>query len=231
MWSFSGKHYFVTFIDDYICFAVVFFIKEKSEVSEKFKEFYKSLPFTLQVWILHSDNSSEYTNKVFLNYLHKHNIKHLPSPPYTLEYNRVTEHYNCTIIEMTCAMLLSVNVTSAFWAEALTVAVYINNHSSTKANNGHMPFELWTGNKLRLSHLCLFSCPVYLLKLPHQHSKLMSKSNKGLYLGPTGDTSYYHIWVKVSCTITTSHDVSFVKPAVPQLHLGPNKLPNIMPPD
>ncbi len=49
MQSFSGKHYFIMFIDDYMHFAVVFPIKEKSEVPEKFKEFFKSLPSTLQV--------------------------------------------------------------------------------------------------------------------------------------------------------------------------------------
>ncbi len=227
MQSFSGKCYFIMFIDNYTHFAVVFPIKEKSEVPEKFKEFFKSLPSTLQVWMLHSDNGSEYTGKVFLNYLCKHGIKHSPSLPYTPEYNGVTKHYNYTIMEMTHAMLLSANVTSAFWAEALTVAVYINNHSSTKANNSRTPFELWTGNKLCLSHLHPFSCPVYLLKLPHQRSKLMSKSNKGLYLGPAGDTLHHCIWVKASHTVTTSCDVSFVKPAVPQLHLGPNTPPDI----
>ncbi len=181
------------FIDNYTRFAVVFPIKEKSEVPEKFKEFFKSLPSTLQVQTLHSDNSSEYTSKVFLNYLCKHGIKHSPSPPYTLEYNGVAEHYNRTIMEMTHAMLLSVNVTSAFWAEALTVVVYINNHSSTKANNSCTPFKLWTGNKPCLSHLCPFGCPVYLLKLLHQCSKLTSKSNKGLYLGPTSDMLHHCI--------------------------------------
>ncbi len=182
--------------------------------------------------MLHLDNSGKYTGKVFLDYLckhHRYNIKHLPSLPYTSEYNKVAEHYNCMIIEMTCAMLLSINVTSAFWMEALAVVVYINNCSSTKANNGCMPFELWTGNKPYLSHLCLFGCFVYLLKLPHQHSKLMSKSNEGLYLGLTGDMLHHCIWVKVSCTVTTSCDVSFVKPAVSQLHLSPNMPPDIMP--
>ncbi len=193
MRSFSGKCYFVTFIDNYMRFAVVFPIKKKSKVPEKFKEFFKSLPSTLQVQTLRLDNSSEYTGKVFLDYLCKHGIKHSPSLPYTPEYNGVAERYNRTIIEMTHAMLLSANITSAFWAEALAVAVYINNHSSTKANNSCTPFELWTRNKLCLSHLCPFGCPVYLLKLLHQCSKLISKSNERLYLGPAGDMSHHCI--------------------------------------
>ncbi len=163
--------------------------------------------------MLYLDNSSEYTGKVFLNYLHKHGIKHLPSPPYTPEYNRVAEHYNCMIMKMTCAMLFSANITSAFWAEALAVAVYINNCSSTKVNDGCMLYELWTGHKPHLGHLYPFGCPIYLLKLPHQCSKLTSKSNKGLYLGLAGDMLHHCIWVKALCTVTTSHVVIFIKPA------------------
>ncbi len=64
--------------------------------------------------MLCSDNSSKYTNKVFFDYLYKHNIKHLPLLSYTLEYNGVAEHYNHTIIEIIYVILLSVNVTSAF---------------------------------------------------------------------------------------------------------------------
>ncbi len=100
----------------------------------KFIKFYKSLPFLLQVHMLCSDNSGEYTGRVFLDYLCQQGIKHSPSPPYTPEYNRVAERFNCTIMKMIHTMLLSTDVTSVFWAEALSLAVYINNHSSTKAN-------------------------------------------------------------------------------------------------
>ena len=37
--SVGGNRYFVTFIDDYSRYTVVYFIKKKSEVFEKFKEF------------------------------------------------------------------------------------------------------------------------------------------------------------------------------------------------
>ncbi len=39
MQSIGGAKYFVTFIDDYSHYTVVYFLKEKSEVFAKFKEF------------------------------------------------------------------------------------------------------------------------------------------------------------------------------------------------
>ncbi len=126
----------------------------------------------------------------------------------------MAESFNRTIREMTCAKLLSADVTSAFWAEALSVAVYINNRSSTKANEGRTPSELWTGRNPQLSHLHPFGSLEDLLKPPHQRNKLSSRSSEGLYLGPAGDTSLHHIWVKASRTVTVSRDVIFIKHAI-----------------
>ncbi len=127
--------------------------------------------------------------------------------------------FNRTIMEMTCAMLLSADVSSAFWAEALSFVVFVNNCASTKANQSKSPYELWIGSKLRLKYLHPFGCPVYLLKPLHQWSKLSPKSSEGIYLGPAGDTSFHRIWVKASRIVTTSCDVIFIKPAAAQLQL------------
>ena len=37
--TFRGKRYFVTFIDEYFHYCVVFLLKKKSEVAPKFAEF------------------------------------------------------------------------------------------------------------------------------------------------------------------------------------------------
>ncbi len=49
--------------------------------------------------------------------------------------NQVTKQFNYTIIEMTCVMLLSTDVLSAFWAKVLSFAIYVNNCTSTKAKH------------------------------------------------------------------------------------------------
>lgn len=63
--SVGGSKYFVTFIDDYSRFTTVYFMKHKSEVIEKFKEFVELVEnlFEKHVKSLRSDNESEYESR------------------------------------------------------------------------------------------------------------------------------------------------------------------------
>ena len=63
--SLSGFEYYITFIDDFSRKAWIYFLKAKSEVFEKFKEF-KALIENLsdkKIKTLSSDNGGEYTSK------------------------------------------------------------------------------------------------------------------------------------------------------------------------
>ena len=63
--SLSGFEYYITFIDYFSRKTWIYFLKAKSEVFEKFKEF-KSLIENLsdkKIKTLRSDNGGEYTSK------------------------------------------------------------------------------------------------------------------------------------------------------------------------
>ena len=65
--SLSGFEYYITFIDDYSRNTWIYFLKEKSEVFEKFKEF-KALIENISDKIikkLRSNNGEEYTSYEF----------------------------------------------------------------------------------------------------------------------------------------------------------------------
>ncbi|POM79706.1 Integrase catalytic core protein [Phytophthora palmivora] len=68
--TFSGKKYFVTFIDEYSQFCVVYLLRNKSEVAAKFAEFVAFAETqtggrvrTLRVKQLRSDNGGEYKSR------------------------------------------------------------------------------------------------------------------------------------------------------------------------
>ncbi len=67
----GGCKYFVTFIDDYSRFCSVYFMKQKSEVLDKFKEFESETNAggTLRIGTLRSDNGGEYVSSEFKTYL------------------------------------------------------------------------------------------------------------------------------------------------------------------
>ncbi|GMF65009.1 unnamed protein product [Phytophthora fragariaefolia] len=62
--TFSGKRYFVTFTDDKSHFCVVYLLRHKSEVADKFVEFVAMAETQTgkRVKTLRSDNGGEYTS-------------------------------------------------------------------------------------------------------------------------------------------------------------------------
>ena len=66
----GGARYFVTFMDDFSIKVWVYFMKQKSEVFAKFKEWKTENENQTERKIKHlrSDNGSEFTSKEFANY-------------------------------------------------------------------------------------------------------------------------------------------------------------------
>jgi len=105
--SIGGSKYFVTFIDDYSRCSKVYFMKQKSEVLCKFKEFEKTFSNECRqrVTRLRTDNGGEYTSKEFQECLKAQGIHHETTVPHTPQQNGVAERKNRTLIEAARTML------------------------------------------------------------------------------------------------------------------------------
>ena len=123
--SIGGARYFVSFIDDYSKWTVVYFMRRKSEVLACFKMF-KTLAEKhtnaaignlnvqeyhsdgiidaneLAVKVLRSDNGGEYLGNDFKNYLSENGIHHQLTVAYTPQQNGVAERMNRTLTEVLC---------------------------------------------------------------------------------------------------------------------------------
>ena len=75
--SLGGHRYVVSFIDCYSRFARAYFIKQKSEVLEKFRQFCidEGVPKTFSSLTLRSDGGGEYDNKAFDEFCFAQSIK------------------------------------------------------------------------------------------------------------------------------------------------------------
>ena len=80
-----------------------------------------------------------------------------------------------------------------FWAEALSTAVYLRNHSPTKAVTGMTPFEAWTGEKPSVDHLRTFGCTAYAHIAKDKRKKLDLKARKYILLGYGNETKGYRL--------------------------------------
>jgi Integrase core domain len=69
--SMNGYRYFIIFIDCFSRVTWVYLMKNKSEVFDCFKYFHRSIQtqYGTIVKVLRSDNGTEYTNRIFREYL------------------------------------------------------------------------------------------------------------------------------------------------------------------
>ncbi|UYV84036.1 hypothetical protein LAZ67_X000937 [Cordylochernes scorpioides] len=98
----GGSLYFVSFKDDFSRFRVAYFIRHKSDVLEKFKEFVKRVRTETgnKIKRFRTDNGTEFLNKNFSDYLKSLGIVHELTAPYTPEQNGISERDNRTIKEI-----------------------------------------------------------------------------------------------------------------------------------
>ena len=71
------------------------------------------------------------------------------------------------------------------------------------------PYEVWTGRKPNIEHLHTFGCTTFVHILKKKHSKLDSKTIKGLFLGYSDTSKAYRIYNTTSKRLIISRDVIF----------------------
>ena len=154
----------MTFIDDYSRCCVVYFMKHKSEVLEKFKEFEASTTNACgqNIGTLRSDNGGEYISKEFEDYLKSKGIRHELTVAYSPEQNGVAERMNRTLVEAARSIMNHAHMSQCMWAEAVYTAAYVRNRvPSTAFKLQTTPYELWYERKPTYSDMKVFGCVAY----------------------------------------------------------------------
>src|SRR4051812_48430507 len=148
--SVGGAKYFVTFIADFSRKVWIFFLKHKSEVFQKFKEWRTMVENQRgrKVKTLRSDNGGEYTSTEFKEYLARHGIKHQLSIPGRPEQNGVAERMNRTLMDRARSIRLQAGMPEGLWAEAVNHAAFLINRSPPTAIDLQIPQKRYGEEKL-----------------------------------------------------------------------------------
>ena len=122
--SLGGHRYVVSFIDSYSRFARSYFMKHKSEVLEKIRQFCidEGVPKTFSSLTLRSDGGGEYDNKAFDEFCFAQGIKREMTAPYSPHQNGVAERRWQTVGNMARCLLKQANLPNSFWVRAVDVA-------------------------------------------------------------------------------------------------------------
>jgi transposase InsO family protein len=210
--SLGGYKYFVTFIDDYSRCCSVYFLKQKSEVFEKFKEFEAIVTNECgrQIGALRTDNGGEYVLTEFEAYLKLKGIRHEFSVPHVPEQNGVSERMNRTLMECARTMIAHAGLPNSYWAEAIATAAYVRNRMPTAVFSGGItPYERWYQRKPNVSHLKVFGCIAYAYVSDAERRKLDKKAKELRFVGYSKKSKGYRLFDDETHKIITSRDVIF----------------------
>lgn len=207
--SFSGRRYFISFIDDFSRKTWVYFLKEKSEAFEVFKKFKVMVEKATgrHIKAIRSDRGGEYTSIAFVKYCEEQGIRKFLTAPYTPQQNGVAERKNRTILDMVRSMLKSKKMPKEFWAEAVKCAIYVQNRCPHAKLKNQTPQEAWNGKKPTVSHLKVFGSVAYAHIPDQQRTKLEDKSKKYIFIGYDEKTKGYKLLDPTSKKVTVSRDV------------------------
>lgn len=210
VYSISKYRYFVLFKDNFTRFRYVYFLRQKSEVQARLKDFLaeaKTSGHVIQELL--SDNGGEFDNEQVRSTLRKFGIKQRLTMPYTPEQNGSAERDNRTIVEMARALMHAHDeIPKGLWAEVVQASVYILNRTGPTPNDGKSPYELWYNKKPKINHLRIIGCVCYVHVPKQKRSKLDKKAQKGILIGYDGDDGY-RVYDTRNFKLLRSRDVTF----------------------
>ena len=89
------------------------------------------------------------------------------------------------------------------WAEAARTTVYVQNRTPHKVLENKTPEEVFSGKKLEVSHLGIFSYPVYIHIPKDKRTKLDPLGKKGIFVGYSESSKAYRIYSQDSRILTS----------------------------
>ena len=195
----------------------IHFLKTKSEVGEKFTEFYRLIQtqYNSKIQVLRSDNGREYVNSRMTSLFKEKGLIHQTSRAYTPEQNGVAARKNRYILEITRALLIESNIPKSFWPEAIATAVYLLNRLPTGILNFKSPLDVFSSHNSVPSSLHLdqniFGCTVFVHIPKHDRDKFSPCAVKCVFLGCGKNQKGYRCYDPSTDRMYTTMNCNFVE--------------------
>lgn len=209
----GGSRYYVSFIDDCTRYSWVFLMKRRSDyltVFSNFRAFVKT-QFSVVIKSFRCDLGGEYTSNSFSQLLASDGTIHQSSCTDTPQQNGIAERKHRHLVETARSFLLSADVPSVFWGEALLTAAHVINRIPTSHNSGLSPFEKLHGHAPDYSSLRVFGCTCFVLRPHVERNKLSPRSALCVFLGYGIGQKGYRCFDPVSQKLYVSRHVVFLE--------------------
>ena len=104
----------------------------------------------------------------------------MPDSP---QQNGQVERFQQTIVNGAEAMRHHAGLSNSFWIYAVKAKLHMYNVTPIKCTDYKTPKELWSGQKLNISHLSVFGCLAWVHILKNRRHKLEPKSQEMIFIG------------------------------------------------
>jgi transposase InsO family protein len=127
--------YYVSFIDEFLRNAWIYFLRKKSGVFDRFKEFNTLIENQTEkiIKVLRTNNGGDFCGNEFEELCKKCGIERKNTNPYTPPYNGVVQRMNKMLMEKSRCMLSGVGLGKELWAELVGTACYLVNRSPSSS--------------------------------------------------------------------------------------------------
>jgi hypothetical protein len=207
----GGAKYFVTFIDEYSRYCWIYLINKKSELTERFRDFYAFVQNQYHVKIkrLHSDGGGEYIHGGHLAFIRSKGMVPEFSLPDTPQQNGIAERMNRTLLEKVRCMLFESGLPASYWGEALMYANHIVNRLSSNALDSRSPYEKLYDKVPDLSRLRVFGSHCASYQTGKKLGKLESRVESAWFLGIDPYSKGYRVVLDKSWVTVIRDEIKF----------------------
>jgi len=179
-----GNHaYYVSFIDVYSRYTWIYLLKQKSEVSQVFKDFqnFVERKFNRKIIHMQTDWGGEYER--LNSFFRQLGISHRVSCPHTHQQNSRAERKHRHIVEVGLSLLSQASMPLKFWDQAFLTATYLINILPSRVLENKTPVELLLKEKPQYTSLRVFGCACWPNLRPYNTRKLAFRSTQCVFLG------------------------------------------------
>ena len=136
--------------------------------------------------------------------------------PYHPASNGVAKQVIRILTNSVCTMLVNSRLLKSLWAEAFSMATYVQNRTPANALNGHTSWEAVYGTPPDVSDLCAFGAPCTVVEPAVKLRKLDNCSSMCFFIGYKYGGGGYRVWDPKRQVVIETCDVVFFEGGLPE---------------
>lgn len=214
----GGLRYYMICTDRTTSFRLVYFLKTKAEVQQRFQQLALDV-FGLRGTIkaIRVDSGSEFIGRPTKDWCKARGITVTSGGPHGSQQNGKAERSNLIGMDMTRALLKMAGLGDEHWVLAMSHAVYLLNRLPTSSLDYDTPYHALHQGHCDLSHLRVFGCRAWFHVM--NRKKLDAKAREGIMVGcDENNPRRYRIWDPAAETVRETIHVSFDETVFPARH-------------